>query len=105
MHTPTPLREWSRDPDAGKIAGVCAGLAEAMGVPVTPVRAAFVLLALPGFSGIGVALYLVLWFLMPAPSGESGIDRLVDAVSRLAGDPPPRSRRDRSVERELDELR
>ena len=34
-----------------------------------------------------IVLYLILWFLMPARPGEgSGLDRVVDAVSRLAGD-------------------
>ena len=72
----TPRRpaenEWRRDSAARKIAGVCAGLAEAFGVSVTLVRAAFVLLALPPFSGIGIVLYLALWFLMPAEDGPLG---------------------------------
>ena len=46
--------EWHRDTAARKIAGVCAGLADAFGISVTLVRAAFVLLALPPFSGIGI---------------------------------------------------
>ena len=81
------LREWTRDLDEKKIAGVCAGVSSQLEFPVTAVRAVFVLLALPNFSSVGIALYLTLWFLMPASSGESsGLDRVVDAVSRLAGD-------------------
>jgi phage shock protein PspC (stress-responsive transcriptional regulator) len=81
------LREWSRDPEGKKIAGVCAGLSNQLDVPVTAVRAIFVLLALPSFSSVGIVLYLILWFLMPASSGEeSGLDRVVGAVSSLAGD-------------------
>jgi phage shock protein PspC (stress-responsive transcriptional regulator) len=82
-----PLGEWSRDPEEKKIAGVCAGISSQLGLPVTAVRAIFVLLALPHFSSVGIVLYLILWFLMPARPGEgSGLDRVVAAVSRLAGD-------------------
>jgi phage shock protein PspC (stress-responsive transcriptional regulator) len=82
-----PLGEWSRDPEEKKIAGVCAGISSQLGLPVTAVRAVFVLLALPNFSNVGIALYLTLWFLMPARPGEgSGLDRVVDAVSGLVGD-------------------
>ena len=81
------LREWSRDPDEKKIAGVCAGVSSQLEVPVTAVRAIFVLLALPNFSSVGIVLYLTLWFLMPASPGEgSGLDRVVDSVTALAGD-------------------
>jgi phage shock protein PspC (stress-responsive transcriptional regulator) len=81
------LREWTRDLDEKKIAGVCAGVSSQLDIPVTAVRAVFVLLALPSFSSVGIFLYLTLWFLMPASSGESsGLDRVVDAVDRLTGD-------------------
>jgi phage shock protein PspC (stress-responsive transcriptional regulator) len=84
--------EWRRDTAGRKIAGVCAGLADAFGVSVTLVRAAFVLLALPPFSGIGIVLYLVLWFLMPAEGDSSGLDRAVDKLARLVTEPPRRPR-------------
>jgi phage shock protein C len=81
------LREWTRDLEEKKIAGVCAGISSQLDIPVTALRAVFVLLALPNFSSVGIVLYLTLWFLMPASSEESsGLDRVVDAVSRLAGD-------------------
>jgi len=89
----SPARdEWRRDTAGRKIAGVCAGLADAFGVSVTLVRAAFVLLALPPFSGIGIVLYLVLWFLMPAEGEGSGLDRAVDKIARLVTEPPRRPR-------------
>lgn len=82
-----PLREWNRDLEEKKIAGVCAGISSQMDIPVTVVRAIFVLLALPSFSSLGIALYLTLWFLMPAsPEEESGLDRVAAAVNRLTGD-------------------
>lgn len=95
--------EWRRDLAGRKMAGVCAGLAEAFGVSVTLVRAAFVLLALPPFSGIGIVLYLVLWFLMPADGERSGLDRAVHQLTRLVSDPPRRPRRPARDEFERDE--
>jgi len=50
--------------DEGRmIAGVCAGLAQYLGVDATLVRLVFVLLAL--FAAGGVLLYLILWLIMP----------------------------------------
>ena len=97
------LREWVRDPESRKIAGVCAGVAEALGVSVTAVRAGFVLLTL--FHGIAVPLYLVLWFLMPdRPGGGSGLDRIVDVLAGVVGPPAGERARRRTAGRELDEL-
>jgi phage shock protein PspC (stress-responsive transcriptional regulator) len=84
------LGDWTRDFEERKIAGVCAGISSQVNIPVTAVRAIFVLLALPHFSSVGIALYLILWFLMPASPGErSGLDRLVDAVCGLTNDTSP----------------
>lgn len=46
-----------------KLAGICAGIAEYMGIDSTLVRAAFILMTLAG--GPGFFLYIVLWFIMP----------------------------------------
>lgn len=47
-----------------KIAGVCGGLGEYLGVDPTVIRIAFVILALPG--GLpGVLPYLLLWLIIP----------------------------------------
>ena len=54
------------------IAGVCSGVAHALRVDPLIVRVAFVVLA--GAGGAGVGLYFVLWWLMPGPNGEQGID-------------------------------
>lgn len=79
------LRDWTRRRDAGKIAGVCAGLADQLELPVTAVRVAFVLLTV--FHATGLVLYLALWFLMPPePGAPSGLDRLVGAVTGLHED-------------------
>ncbi len=45
------------------IAGVCSGLADALGIEPTPVRVGFVLLALAG--GAGIVLYAVAMLVCP----------------------------------------
>src|SRR5215470_5484269 len=71
LHGSALQREWYRSAAGKKIAGVCAGLAEAFGIAVTPIRIAFVLLTL--FSlGTGVILYVVLWVVMPLREEPSG---------------------------------
>ena len=52
----------TRRPDARVIAGVCASLAEGLGLSTTLVRAGFVLF---GLLGVGELVYLVLWILIP----------------------------------------
>jgi signal transduction histidine kinase len=54
-----PLPVFARSADERVIAGVCAGIAQALGVDVTLVRLVFALLALAG--GAGIVLYLALW--------------------------------------------
>ena len=70
------------------VGGVSSGLAAYFGVDALLVRIAFVILArlLPGV-GIGVILYLVLWFLMEPPEGApSSATRNVGARIRAMGD-------------------
>ncbi len=58
-----------RDPEAGYLGGVAAGVAAHLGWPVVRVRIAFVLLA--AANGAGVALYAALWLWLPtAPAVE-----------------------------------
>jgi signal transduction histidine kinase len=54
-----PLRAFTTTADGRALAGVCAGIAQALGVDVTLVRLVFALLALAG--GAGIVLYLALW--------------------------------------------
>jgi len=56
-------RTWYRSRRGKMIAGVCAGLAEEFGIPVTALRLALVLLTIG--LGWGVILYVVLWVIMP----------------------------------------
>ncbi|MAE93278.1 MAG: hypothetical protein CL910_01320 [Deltaproteobacteria bacterium] len=85
---PTALTEWHRGYPEGRIAGVCAGLAAHFDVPLTLIRAGFIIGALIGPSVVlAVGSYLALWFLMPEePGAESGLDRLVDLVSGFTGE-------------------
>jgi len=70
------------------IGGVCSGLASYFGVDPLLVRIAFVILALlPPGVGIGVILYLVLWFLMEPPQGApTSATRNIGARLRSMGD-------------------
>jgi signal transduction histidine kinase len=54
-----PLPSFRTSADGRALAGVCAGIAQALGVDVTLVRVVFALLALAG--GAGILLYLALW--------------------------------------------
>ena len=54
-------------------AGVAAGVARWLGVDPLVVRAGFILFSI--FFGMGVALYLVLWLLMPDERGEIHVER------------------------------
>src|SRR5205814_10068261 len=54
-----PIRSFTRSTDGRALAGVCAGIAQTLGVDVTLVRLIFALLALAG--GAGIVLYLALW--------------------------------------------
>jgi signal transduction histidine kinase len=57
--TQIPVLRFERSEDERVIAGICAGVAEALGVDPTLVRLVFALLALAG--GAGILLYLALW--------------------------------------------
>ncbi|MDX6674386.1 MAG: hypothetical protein QOH11_1804 [Solirubrobacteraceae bacterium] len=67
MAAPAYRSLW-RDPQHGLVAGVCAGLAERLGVDPLLLRAAFVAATAAG--GVGVVAYAVLWFLLPAVGGD-----------------------------------
>ena len=65
MTTPTLVRSG----DDRMIAGVCAGLAEHLGLPVKTVRIAMVIFGLLG--GAGVVFYAWLWLLVPTNAGDT----------------------------------
>src|SRR4026207_1656829 len=76
------LRSFATSDEEGVLAGVGAGIAQALGVDATLVRLIFALLALAG--GAGIALYLALWAY--GSSGRRGGAALLGIV---AGPPPP----------------
>lgn len=49
------------------IAGVCAGIAEYFGWSVTAFRIIYVIVSIASVAFPGIAVYLILWLLMPAP--------------------------------------
>jgi len=65
------------------VAGVCGGLAAYLDIDPVLVRLAFVILLLA--SGIGFAIYLVLWIVMPreATAGESDAVVMQDNIKEL----------------------
>jgi phage shock protein C len=65
------------------IAGVCGGLASYLGVDPVLVRLAFVILLLA--SGVGLAIYVILWIVMPTPSRVPPEIRIMD--EEMPGDP------------------
>lgn len=62
----------TRARDGRWFAGVAAGLARRLGVDPLVVRAAFILFGL--FFGMGIALYLVAWLLLPDEKGKLPIE-------------------------------
>ena len=58
------------------LAGVCGGLAEYLNIDPVLVRLAFVVLFLA--SGIGLAIYVLLWFILPTPSRAQPVIRVMD---------------------------
>lgn len=85
LRDPAP---WHRGYADRRLAGVCAAIAHHLAISVTAVRAGFVLFTL--LHGFGAIVYLVLWLALPAePGGQSGLDRVVEAVRSLLGMNPP----------------
>lgn len=61
-----PVRRLARSQAEGKIAGVCAGLADYFEIDVVLVRLVWVVLSIvPGFIIGGVLAYLAAWLVMP----------------------------------------
>lgn len=73
-------RELYRDPARGRVAGVCAGLADYFGWPVWPVRLGIALLAVFTQFFPVVAAYLIAWFILDpvSPNYASGLRGQMD---------------------------
>jgi phage shock protein C len=74
METPLNVRRrLTRIPDEGRLAGVCAGLAAYLGIDVTLVRLAWIILSIvPGAIIGGVIVYVVAWLIMPESAAVPG---------------------------------
>lgn len=74
------VRSWGVvRPDEGRwAAGVCAGLARRTGMSPGVVRLLFVLVGL--LTGVGLALYGVLWLLLPHPDGRIHAQQLMSGT-------------------------
>lgn len=73
---PLSGRRLSRSPANGKLAGVCAGLAEYFDVDVVFVRVAWVVLSVvPGAIVGGILAYLAAWLVMPERRASTGSAR------------------------------
>jgi phage shock protein PspC (stress-responsive transcriptional regulator) len=67
--THTTGRRLTRSATDAKIAGVCGGLAEYLGVDSTPVRVLWIVLSvLPGACIGGVIAYVIAWIVVPKAS-------------------------------------
>jgi phage shock protein C len=88
---PPAPRRLTRLPDEGRLAGVCAGLAEYFGLDVTLVRLAWVILSIfPGAVIGGVIVYAAAWAIMPEGTPAPGAvprTRLTRSITdrKLAG--------------------
>jgi phage shock protein PspC (stress-responsive transcriptional regulator) len=69
LNVNNPPRRLTRSDDR-MIAGVCGGLAEYFGWDVTTVRVLYVLLSVISVAFPGLLMYLVLWWVMPAPEDD-----------------------------------
>ena len=65
---PSPPQRLRRDSDRALLGGVCAGIANRLGIDPLIVRLAFVAAAVAG--GWGIVLYLLGWAFIPAEAGE-----------------------------------
>jgi signal transduction histidine kinase len=79
---PATTRSLRRDRSHGAVAGVCAGIAKQIGVDVLLVRIVFVALVFAG--GFGIALYALLWALVPA-EGDSRREFVLPRLHGLGG--------------------
>jgi signal transduction histidine kinase/phage shock protein PspC (stress-responsive transcriptional regulator) len=91
MGTVEGPRRATRSAEDRYLGGVCAGLAEHLGVPVMWVRAGFVLATV--VSGTGVALYAGLWLTLPLQHRTDDAPYGLAAASRQGMRPPRLTRR------------
>lgn len=94
MSEQQPVKEFYRIPQQGKIAGVCAGIAERFNMEVWLVRVCVVSAFFLGGSGFVFLMYIAAWFMLDkkplsAPN-IGGLDHSVSVKSKIwqQGQPP-----------------
>ena len=75
------VRRLRRDRDNKIVAGVAAGLAEHLRLPVVAVRVTFIVLFVA--NGLGALLYVVFWAVLPAAPAKEGVRASNRRASRL----------------------
>lgn len=73
----------SRNESDKMIAGICGGIANYINIDSVLVRALFFFLIFA--SGIGILIYMILWFIMPLENNlnSSGIDVIQDNIEEM----------------------
>jgi signal transduction histidine kinase/phage shock protein PspC (stress-responsive transcriptional regulator) len=89
-HPPHEWRRVTRDTESPVLGGVASGLARHLGMPVLWVRAAFLLATALG--GLGIAMYIGLWLVVPSDSRFESDTPGAESASR-GGRRPGRVRR------------
>lgn len=75
-------REWGRRLEGGMLGGVCAGVAQYLGIDVVIVRVIAVMATAMG--GVGILLYGLAWALMPVAPSAGGMHRVPTARAQGA---------------------
>jgi phage shock protein C len=94
MSEQQPVKEFYRIPEQGKIAGVCAGIAERFNIEVWLIRVCVVSAFFLGGSGFVFLMYIAAWFMLDKkPFGKQkigGLDHSVSVKSKVwqQGQPP-----------------
>jgi phage shock protein C len=79
-----------RSRDERMLAGVCGGLGEYLNTDPTIIRIVFIIVALIGFIGGGIILYLALWLIIPEePLSTSPSTPAAPAAPSAAAEPQP----------------
>ncbi len=80
-------RELYRDPERGKIAGVCAGLSDYFNMELWLVRILFVTAVLLAGGPLFVVVYIAAWFILDKKPGSEGASKQSEAVKKEHLDP------------------
>src|ERR1700752_4019166 len=87
MNTTAHVRRLVRRPGDGRIAGVCAGIAEYVDADVTLIRLLWIVFSIvPGGVIGGILAYIAAWIVMPEGVGASAVDPHSKRLTRSVSD-------------------